>query len=181
MMSRFAGLIRVLINKVHFGILRIGNRNIACKGKCTSRLDNEWAVSKGAEVKLGYHFASLQGCRFLVRSGCLEIGNNVGLNSNCIIACHKSIVISDGVEVGPNVCIYDHDHVFRCEGGIKAGKFACEDVYIGRNTWIGANTIILKGVHIGENCVIAAGSVVNKDVPDNSVFVQKRESTVEPI
>ena len=102
-------------------------KKISCQGKCTSRLDNEWAVSRGAGVKLGYHFASLKGCRFLVRNGLLEIGDNVGLNSNCIIACHKNIVISEGVEIGPNVCIYDHDHDFRCENGIKAGTQADHD------------------------------------------------------
>lgn len=31
------------------------------------------------------------------------------------------------------------------------------------------NTTILKDVHIGNNVIIGAGSLVNKDIPDNSV------------
>ena len=39
------------------------------------------------------------------------------------------------------------------------------------NVWIGANVCILLGVTIGNNAVIGAGSVVNKDIPSNSVAV----------
>lgn len=31
------------------------------------------------------------------------------------------------------------------------------------------NSIILKGVRVGNNVIIGAGSLVNKDIPDNSV------------
>jgi acetyltransferase-like isoleucine patch superfamily enzyme len=40
---------------------------------------------------------------------------------------------------------------------------------IGRNCFIGGESIILPGVTIGDNCVIGAGSVVTRDVPPNSV------------
>ena len=36
---------------------------------------------------------------------------------------------------------------------------------------IGYRTIILPGVKIGNRCVIGAGSIVNRDIPDNSVAV----------
>lgn len=37
------------------------------------------------------------------------------------------------------------------------------------NVWIGANVMILKGVHIGRNSLVGAGSVVTKDIPANVV------------
>ena len=46
-----------------------------------------------------------------------------------------------------------------------------------KNAWIGAGVIILKGVTIGENAVVASGCVVTKDVPDNTILIQKRLST----
>ena len=40
---------------------------------------------------------------------------------------------------------------------------------IGSNVFIGARSIITKGVHIGDGVVVGAGSVVTKDVPANVV------------
>ena len=44
-------------------------------------------------------------------------------------------------------------------------------IKIGNNVWIGGNVIVLPGVNIGDNVVIGAGSVVNKDIPSNSMAV----------
>ncbi|MBZ4299525.1 hypothetical protein LAJ56_16345 [Streptococcus pneumoniae] len=59
---------------------------------------------------------------------------------------------------------------------MKAKKFKTAPVMIGENVWIGANSIVLKGVSIGENSVVAAGSVVTKDIPADTIFIQKRLS-----
>ena len=40
---------------------------------------------------------------------------------------------------------------------------------IGNNIYFGTNVIILKGVTIGDNCIIGAGSIVNRNIPANSV------------
>lgn len=40
---------------------------------------------------------------------------------------------------------------------------------IGRNCFIGGQSIILPGITVGDNCVIGAGSVVTKDVPSRSL------------
>jgi len=34
---------------------------------------------------------------------------------------------------------------------------------------IGANAVVLEGVHVGRGAVVAAGAVVVEDVPDNTV------------
>lgn len=40
---------------------------------------------------------------------------------------------------------------------------------IGRNCFIGGESLILPGVSVGDNCVVGAGSVVVKDVPPRSI------------
>ncbi len=40
---------------------------------------------------------------------------------------------------------------------------------VGRNCFIGGESLILPGVTIGDDCVIGAGSVVTKDVPSRSI------------
>jgi virginiamycin A acetyltransferase len=40
---------------------------------------------------------------------------------------------------------------------------------IGNDVWIGAHSVILKGVHIGDGAIVAAGAVVTKDVPSYAI------------
>ena len=42
-------------------------------------------------------------------------------------------------------------------------------IKIGRNCFIGCRSTILAGVTIGDNVIIGAGSVVNRDIPSNTV------------
>ena len=55
-------------------------------------------------------------------------------------------------------------------------NFWCDygyNIFVGENFYMNHNCIILDGakVEFGDNVVIGAGSVVNKDVPSNSVAV----------
>lgn len=45
------------------------------------------------------------------------------------------------------------------------------NTYIGHDSVIGINAIIMPGLHIGNQVVIGGGSVVTKDIPDNCVAV----------
>jgi acetyltransferase-like isoleucine patch superfamily enzyme len=135
----------------------------------------EITVDRGAELKIGKRFKMRDGAKIRVRKGsvCI-IGNNTSVNSNNMIACHDRIEIGNDVQLSPNVQIYDHDHDFRVEGGVKAGKYKTAPVKIGNNVWIGANTIILRGTELGDNCVVGAGCVVKGKYENDSVIIQKR-------
>lgn len=49
-------------------------------------------------------------------------------------------------------------------------KKITKPVVIGKNCWIGANTVIMPEVNIGNNVVIGAGSIVTKSFPANCVI-----------
>ena len=131
-------------------------------------------LGKKARVHSGSRLSAAAG-------GVLKIGHNVRMNTNCRIACRYNIEIDDGAEFGPGVLVYDHDHDFRAEGGIKTERFTVDSVKIGKNVWIGANTIILKGTVIGDGSVIGAGSIVKGIIPPGSILVQKRVSEIREI
>lgn len=136
----------------------------------------EITLDNGGKLEIGEKFKMRDGAKIRVRKGAIcKIGKNTSVNCNNMIACRKKIIIGNDVQLGPNVQIYDHDHDFRVDGGIKAGKYKTGSIEIGNNVWIGANTIILRNTKIGDNAVIAAGSIVKGIVPDGTVFVQKRE------
>ncbi len=142
---------------------------------CMISPHTEITVDKGAKLSIGKMFKMRDGAKIRVRKGAeCVIGNNTSVNSNNMIVCHDKVVIGDGVELSPNVQIYDHDHDFRCEGGIKARKYKTSPVVIGNNVWIGANTVILRGTTIGDNCVVGAGSIVKGEYPAGTAIVQKR-------
>ncbi len=111
--------------------------------------------------------------------GIIEIGKSVSINFNSIVACHKMIVIGNNVAIGPNVCIYDHDHKFN-KNGMQEG-YNASDIIIEDNVWIGANCVILRGTHIGRNTVIGAGCIVKGKIPSNSLVKQNRENIVEKL
>ena len=140
----------------------------------------EITMDNGAELKIGKGFKMRDGAKIRVRKDAVcIIGNNSSVNSNNMIVCHERIEIGDDVQLSPNVQIYDHDHDFRTDGGVKAGKYKTSSVKIGNNVWIGANTIILRGTEIGDNCVIGAGCVVKGKYEADSVIIQKRNEEVK--
>lgn len=106
--------------------------------------------------------------------GTLVIGENVGVNRNSMIMCHDSISIGDNTIMGPGVYIYDHDHKFDTMQGVHRNEYTTAPVAIGKNCWIGAYTIILRGTSIGDGCVVAAGSVLKGAYPPGSKIIQKR-------
>lgn len=139
----------------------------------------EITMDNGAELRIGSNFKMRDMAKIRVRKGGVcKIGNNVSVNSNNIIACHEYVEIGNDVQLSPNVQIYDHDHDFRAEGGVKSGKYKTAPVKIGNNVWNGANVVILMGTEIGDSCVIGAGCVVKGKYDSDSVVLQKRETTI---
>lgn len=134
-------------------------------------------IGKDATFEIGKGVRILDFSSIIVRRGAkLKIGNGVFMNRNTIINVHMGLIVENGVTIGPNVCIFDHDHDIK-----NRGAFLSDKIVIKSNAWIGANVVILKGVKIGRNSVIGSGSVVTKDVPDNSIVIQKRESYIKSI
>lgn len=128
-------------------------------------------------ISLATHFRirngkiSLEGKNMIEPSTLLQVdGGEIRLhrnfiNRNCTIVSRNKIDIGDGTTIGPNVCIYDHDH------GHGDQEFITAPICIGSNVWIGANSVILKGVTIGNNAIIGAGTVVTRNVADGCTVV----------
>ena len=127
--------------------------------------------------KLNIPSKSIFGVR---EKGILEINDGSFINNNCQIISHKKIAIGKNVCIGPNTIIMDHDHVFG-KNGVEKKIFKSKEIIIEDNAWIGANCVILKGARIGKNSVVAAGSIVNCDVPENSILIQKKENEFKKI
>lgn len=92
-----------------------------------------------------------------------DIGKDVAIGKNCNIQCHVTVsngtVIGDNVFIGPNVTILNDKYM---DGNIQV-------VRVEDGAKIGGGSIILPGITVGKNTLIGAGSVVTKDVEPGKV------------
>ena len=173
MTAKIRGILKVLWYKARYGK--------QFYTESFPRMENSARINLLAgtmEIGKGFSMKPNSYCAVASR-GILRIGNNVSLNRNSMIICHDCITIGDRVAIGPNVAIYDHDHIYGMEG-LESG-YRTAPVVIERNCWIGAGVIILKGVHIGEGSVIGAGCVVKGNIPAHTVVKSNRELEIIPI
>ena len=100
--------------------------------------------------------------------GDIEIGNNSGLGTNCIISKAK---IGNDVMMGPNVLYIPSSHRFDRNDipMIEQGFDQVKRLVIEDDVWIGANVIFLPGIVDGKGAIIGAGSVVTRNVPEYDI------------
>ena len=150
-------------------------KNLQIPGKVS------WLI-RGARITIGDNFylssgngvnpiaSNLQADVYVEPGATLTIGNNVGMSSTRLWI-HESARIGNNVKIGGCVLITDTDahpmdYMARRSSneGTKSAPIVIED-----DVWVGAHSIILKGVTIGARSIIGAGSVVTKNIPADCV------------
>ena len=109
------------------------------------------------------------------------IGDQVIINMNCTFLDDNIIKIGNNVLIAPNVQLYTATHPINANerfvndwderSGDLFFRTKALPITIEDNVWIGGGTIVLPGITIGRNSVIGAGSVVTKSIPTYSVAV----------
>jgi len=129
-------------------------------------------VSFGTNVTLGRHTTIICTGSYTNLGKGFNVGNNVGLGSNCFFGSAGGISIGDDTIFGNFVSLHAENHnfknsdvPFRLQGVNRVG------IYIGKNCWIGAKCTILDGVQIGDNTIVAAGAVVIAGKYPNNVIL----------
>ena len=90
------------------------------------------------------------------------------LNIGAVVG--EGTMIDMGAVLGGRATVGAHCHIGA--GTVLAGVVepaSATPVIVEDNVFMGANAVIIEGVHVGKNAVVAAGSVVIHDVPDNAV------------
>lgn len=133
---------------------------------CIRKYEKSLLNSCGKKVYIG------KNCIMTYRN--ISIGNDVYIGANaCLQSEHGKIEIGNKVMFGPGVHIHGGNHKFDVVGMYMKDIEKTEDdgvVKIDDDVWIGANAIILCGVHIGRGSIVGAGSIVTKDVPPYSIY-----------
>lgn len=103
-------------------------------------------------------------------AGDILLGNEVRIGIGSVVI--GPVTIKDGCGLGQHVFISGFNHSYR-DGTRNSSEQPLDKkgVVIEEETHIGANAVVVAGVHIGKRCQIGAGSVVTKDIPDYSIAV----------
>ncbi|MGO4770123.1 CatB-related O-acetyltransferase [Flavobacterium sp. W22_SRS_FK3] len=99
-----------------------------------------------------------------------EAGEYSYVGNNCLI--YPGVSIGRYTMLAQNVQIIGADHNYNIPGvpSTFSGRPNLKKTIIGRDVWVGANSIIMAGIKIGDGSIIAAGSIVTKNV-DSFIIV----------
>jgi acetyltransferase-like isoleucine patch superfamily enzyme len=102
--------------------------------------------------------------------GDVIIGNRsrVGVGNTVI----GPIRIGNNVSIAQNVVFSGLNHAYEdIDKAPMDQECHTEEIIIGDDCWIGANSVITAGVKIGKHAIVAAGCVVTKNIPFYTVVV----------
>jgi len=158
-------------------------RGVICVGKVTVMRRPGINKKRGSVIQLGEGVilcsnaaanpvAESGRCRLstLSRGAHLVLGDRVGLSSALICSASR-VEIGDDTIIGGGVMIFDTDfHYLNAEGlwGTDP-KRVSRPIKVGKNCFIGARAILLKGTVLGDGVVVGAGAVVTGKYDSGSV------------
>ena len=107
------------------------------------------------------------------------IGNNCTIMDRKIPLYPNLIHLGNNVHIASQVTFVTHDAIHLLLNNLQEVNNCRENKYrfpenigcieIGDNCFIGSKAVILPNVKIGNNVIVGASSLVNKDIPSNSV------------
>jgi sugar O-acyltransferase (sialic acid O-acetyltransferase NeuD family) len=109
---------------------------------------------------IGYQFPNIiDKSAILAKSAVLGEGNYIG----------KGVVINSKAQIG-NACIINTrsivEHGCRIDDFVHLapGSVLCGNVWVKKNSHIGAQSVVIQNITIGEDTLVGAGSLVIKDI-----------------
>jgi len=91
----------------------------------------------------------------------LKTGKNFDIGEFSYINSEKGVKIEDWVQIGSHCSIYSHSTIDEKKG----------PVHLKKNCKIGTHSTIMPNVTIGVNSIVGAYSFVNKNIPDNELWI----------
>ena len=102
----------------------------------------------------------------------LTIGDNVSIHKDSYIDAEGEIIIQNDVSIAHNTSIISTNHTWNDNSiSIKYNPMEKNKIMIENDVWIGAQCIILAGVHIYNRTIVAAGAVVTKSFKEKNIVL----------
>lgn len=121
-------------------------------------------IAQGTSVTIGAGTRISRGVR-INGGGHAKIGEDCLLNG-CWIGARSEVIIGDRSLISDcDITDSDFHNLSPAERHLPPTERATRPIHVGRNVWIGAKAIVLKGSVIGDDSVIGAGAVVRGTIP----------------
>ena len=158
-LSKLEGRV-IILGEYKTGMVNIGFGDVAIFDKNRSRtiFKNQGTIYFKGKADIGH------GAKIGVgKEGELYFGNNFMLSAESEIVCKKKISFGDDCLLSWNILLMDSDF-HKIKNSNKVILNPDKDIIIGNKVWIGARSLIKKGVSIADGCIIASQSVVVKNI-----------------
>lgn len=144
--------------------------------------NNYLDISPHAEIHIAENVYISESNNIAIKGNArLTIGRDTYI-TRATIACLEKIEIGKNCILGEGLKVFDHNHKYQTDPfHVSKTEFNTAPIKFGDNIWTGANVIVLKGVTIGDNVIIGAGCTIYKDVPPNSIIMNKQELIVKSL
>ena len=90
-----------------------------------------------------------------------------GVHPTTYIQDFNTIKTNGPIWIGPGAALITRNHGINDLNKHEKNK----EIHIGKNSWIGANAIILPGVRLGEHTIVGAGSIVTKSFSEGNCVI----------
>lgn len=128
-------------------------------------------VIGGDRIEIGAECRVMAGAHFWATPrGRIIVGARTYLGEHVHLVSETSITIGTDVLIAPFCYVQDSDHGFASlDRPIREQPSQASPIVIEDDVWLGAHTIVTRGVRIGRGSVIGANSVVTHDIAPYTV------------
>ena len=99
------------------------------------------------------------------------IDSRVSTSGDCVVGDGVTLrygsVIARGCDIGDNTYICPHVMT----NNLDAGRDSIGGAKVGKNCFIGTNTVLQHGITIGDNATTGSMSFVTKDIPGGEIWI----------
>jgi galactoside O-acetyltransferase len=178
LLSLFEGLIRNIPGAIGFK-LRYYYYKIICKKIGKNVLIDVGVILSGpANISIDDYTWIDSYCIINAMLGEVRVGKRIHISSFVIIGSREPVIIEDYVAIGASSKIYSNSQTVmpgkRMSGPMipeEDKAFYTAPVYLRKDSFLGANVVVLPGVEIGEGAVVAANSLVTKSVSPWTIVI----------
>ncbi|HRH96337.1 MAG TPA: acyltransferase [Prosthecobacter sp.] len=108
-------------------------------------------------------------------------GDRVFIGRGCEFNIREKIILGDDCLIASGCTFVDSNHGTDALRPMNAQHIETAPIVLGRNVWLGAQCVVLKGVQIGDGAIVGAGSVLTKSVPAGEMWAGVPARRIRPV